>query len=117
MEMSSVAISAPSAPAATAIQSAAAALGGCAGFAADGVPAAVAAELSGLPDGLLELATPVFPFDALRGVARTTRVHLDVHREPRQQYLARLRAGHDVDLHRHALDDLGEVAGGVLRGQ
>jgi hypothetical protein len=71
MEISSVAISAPSAPAATAIQSAALALAGCVGFVEADVPAAPLT-------GVVELVTPVFPFDALCRVASAARVHVHV---------------------------------------
>src|SRR5580658_2749884 len=90
MEMSSVAISAPSDPAATAIQSAAEALGS---------------------------TMAALRLDPLGGFAAAARIDLHRHREPGHQHFARLLSRIDVNADGHPLYDLGEVTGGVLRGQ
>src|ERR1700761_8119729 len=105
--MSSVAISAPSAPAATAIQSDALARSPC-GCPADAPPAgAVAAGL----------ATMVLVVDAAVVVTRRACIDVDGHRHAGQQHLVRFRAGIETDANGHALDDLREVARRVVGGQ
>src|SRR5690606_36339107 len=102
--MSSVAISAPSPPAATAIQSVTLAFGSCAESAEPAEPA-VAAESATkvlrLCSGLLDR----------RFVLRSRMLGIDVrrHRQPRQQQIACLRISVEMDAHRHALHDLREV--------
>ncbi len=88
IEMSSVAISAPRPPAATASQSTADALGSRAGA---GTAACIAWESS-----------------------MVARIHLGGHGQTRQQTLAQGRLGLHADAHRHALNDLREIARGVL---
>ena len=50
-------------------------------------------------------------------MARPAGVDRHGRREARRQHASRLGPGQDADAHWHALDDLGEVAGGVLRRQ
>src|SRR6202042_441035 len=84
------AISAPSDPAATAIQSAAEALGS---------------------------TMAAFRRDTLGRLASAPRIDLHSRGEPGHQHFARFLSRIDVNADRYPLHDLGEVAGGVLRRQ
>ena len=94
IEMSRVAISAPSAPAATAIQSVTLARPSCGGI-------GIVADGSAM----------------MRLVAGRARIDVDRHRQPRQQHALRAGVRGEADAHRHALDDLREVAGRVFGRQ
>src|SRR5271167_1595993 len=107
MEISRVAIKAPRAPAVTAIQSLTEAFASRPWERASGAFATI----------LGRSAMGVLPLAALVAVATSARVHLDADGKARNEDLARLLVRIDADPHRHALHDLREIAGGILRRQ
>src|ERR1700689_4452754 len=103
MEMSSVAIKAPSAPAVTAIQSLTEAFTSLPWERATGAFSTI----------LGRSAMGVLPLEALVAFATAARVHLYADGKARNEDLARLLACVDADPYRHALHDLREIAGGI----